>query len=73
MILKHVDKENSEYLANADYPDITKQKIIFPNIAGAPSVYTESKVLISMSCFEKNPSHIGKYILLMVLFRFSQK
>ena len=24
--LKHVDKENSEYPANADYPDLTKQK-----------------------------------------------
>ena len=26
LILKHVDKENSEYPAKADYPDLTKQK-----------------------------------------------
>ena len=38
LILKHVDKENSEYPANVDYPDLPKQKTIFYNIAGAPSV-----------------------------------
>ena len=50
LILKHVDKENSEYLANANYP---KQKI-FPNITGAPSVHTEQIIWISRLCLKKN-------------------
>ena len=72
LILKHVGKINSEYPAKTDYRNLTKQKKN-PSIAGAPSVYTESIILISRSCFEKNSSNIGRYILLMVLFRFSQK
>ena len=38
---RHVDEENSEYPASAEYPVLTKQKKngLFPNIAGAPSVH----------------------------------
>ena len=50
--LKHVDKENSEYPANADYPNLTKKN---PNIAGALSVYKDSIIWISSSCIEKIP------------------
>ena len=32
-ILKHVDKENSEYLEHVKYTDLTKQKKIFHDIA----------------------------------------
>ena len=40
LILKHVDKESSEYPANMKYPDSTKEKKIFPNIArGAVSIH----------------------------------
>ena len=53
LILKRVDKENSKYPANVDYPDLPKQKKKFPNIAGALSVYTESIIWISRSFFEK--------------------
>ena len=30
LILKLVDKKNSEYAANVKYPDLTKQKKYFP-------------------------------------------
>ena len=40
LILKHIDKENDENRAKANCSDLPKQKN--SNIAGAPSVYTES-------------------------------
>ena len=43
LILKHVGKENSEYPANVDYPDLTKQKNTFPNIAGRRQ-YTQNQL-----------------------------
>ena len=46
LILKNVGKENSEYPAKVDYPDLTKK---IPNIAGLPSVYTESIIGIFRS------------------------
>ena len=46
LILMHVGKEKSEYLAKAGYPDLTKK---IPNIAGLPSVYTESIIGIFRS------------------------
>ena len=55
-IPRHVDGGNSEYLASAEYPVLTKQKKtdLFPNIAGAPSVYTEPIACMSRSCLQKN-------------------
>ena len=38
-ITKHVDKENSEYPANADYPVLKNKKEI-----GKPSIYAESVI-----------------------------
>ena len=57
------------YPANVDYSDLPKQKKTFPDKAGVLSVYKESIILISRLCSEKKSSHIGRYLLLMVLFR----
>ena len=56
---RHVGEENSEYSASADYPYLMQKKI--PNIASALSVYTESIISITRSCFEKKfPTHWQK-------------
>ena len=44
LMLKYVDKENSEYPPTAECPVLAMQKTpiyLFPNIAGALSVHTE--------------------------------
>ena len=39
LILNHVDKGNSEYPENVDYPDLTKQKNISQHSRGAVSIH----------------------------------
>ena len=42
LILKHVDKENSEYAANVKYTDLTKQKNISQHSKGRRQ-YTQNQ------------------------------
>ena len=71
-MLKHVDEENSEYPASAEYPVSTKQKKI-PNIAGAPSIHAEQITWMSRPCFAKKIfTHWKMSFALVVLFRSLQ-
>ena len=70
LILKYVGKKKNEYPAKADYPDLTKQKKISQHSRGAVSIHRINNLDLYV-IFRKNYLYIGKYLLLMVLFRFS--